>query len=131
MNLSKDTIVWFEIPVSNLQKARNFCQDVMQVTLIEQEMGPSTALIFPVSDTKTGISGHLYQSDTGNKNGGDNGSRSAPGIHFDAPVPLEDTLERLVSAGGEVVSEEIKIPGGRFVYCKDPDGNSISMFNRN
>jgi predicted enzyme related to lactoylglutathione lyase len=122
MSNPKDAIVWFEIPVSNLENARNFYQQVMQVTLIEQEMGPNVSLIFPVDDMKTGVSGHLYQGKPGNDNG--------PSVHFDAPVPLEDTLKRLVSAGGSIVSEEFKIPSGRFVYCKDPDGNSISMFNR-
>ena len=122
MSQTKDAIVWFEIPVSDLEKSRDFYQQVMQVTLIEQEMGPNLSLIFPVEDMKTGVSGHLYQGTPGNDNG--------PTIHFDAPSPLEDTLERLVSAGGSIVSPEVKIPSGRFVYCKDPDGNSISMFNK-
>jgi predicted enzyme related to lactoylglutathione lyase len=123
MKNPKDAIVWFEIPVSDLEKSREFYQQVMQTKLVEQEMGPNLSLIFPVEDMKSGVSGHLYQGNPGNDNG--------PSVHFDAPAPLKDTLDRLVSAGGSIVSEEVKIPGGRFVYCKDPDGNSISMFNRN
>jgi predicted enzyme related to lactoylglutathione lyase len=123
MNLPKDTAVWFEIPVSNLDNAREFYQNVLQVTMIEQDMGPGSVLIFPVEDMQTGVSGHLYQGKPGNDNG--------PTIHLGAPAPLEDSLERVVAAGGEIISEEVKIPGGRFAYCKDPDGNSISLFNRN
>jgi len=123
MNLPKDTAVWFEIPVSNLGNAREFYQNVLQVTMIEQEMGPGSILMFPVKDMETGVSGHLYQGKPGNDNG--------PTIHLGAPAPLEDSLERVVASGGEIISEEVKIPGGRFVYCKDPDGNSISLFNRN
>jgi predicted enzyme related to lactoylglutathione lyase len=123
MNLPKDTAVWFEIPVEDLDTARNFYQEVMQVKLVQQEAGPNTVLIFPVEDMATGVSGHLYQGKPGNDNG--------PTIHLGAPKPLEDAVKRVVSAGGKVVSDEIELPGGRFVYCKDPDGNSISLFSRN
>ncbi|MCP4183217.1 MAG: VOC family protein [Hyphomicrobiales bacterium] len=123
MNLPKDTAVWFEIPVSNLTNAREFYQNVLQVTMIEQEMGSGTVMIFPVEDMQTGVSGNLYEGKPGNNNG--------PTIHLSAPTPLEDTLERVVAAGGEIISEEVIIPGGRFVYCKDHDGNSIGLFNRN
>ena len=122
MSLPKDTAVWFEIPVTNLGNARDFYQNVLQVTLIEQEMGPGSIMMFPVKDMETGVSGHLYQGKPGNDNG--------PTIHLGAPAPLEDSLERVVASGGEIISEEVKIPGGRFVYCKDPDGNSISLFNK-
>lgn len=123
MSLPKDTVVWFEIPVTNLKNAREFYQNVMQVTLMEQNDGPNPILIFPVEDMQTGVSGHLYEGTPGNNNG--------PTIHLGAPSPLEDSLERVVASGGEIVSEEVKIPAGRFVYCKDPDGNSISLFSRN
>ncbi|MCP4081845.1 MAG: VOC family protein [Planctomycetaceae bacterium] len=120
MNLPRNTAVWFEIPVADLDKARDFYQQVMQVNLIPQEAGPNKILIFPVADMETGISGHLYQGKPGNDNG--------PTIHLGAPAPLEDSLKRVVEAGGSVISDEIEIPGGRFVYCKDPDGNSISLY---
>ena len=38
-------------------------------------------------------------------------------------------MDRLVASGGRVVSDIITIDAGRFVYCQDPDGNSISLFN--
>lgn len=122
MKMPKDTIVWFEIPVSNLDNAKKFYESVMQTELVKQEMGGGVSLIFPVEDMKTGVSGHLYEG----KPATDNGTT----IHFDAPVPLEESLERLVKAGGKIISEEVEIPSGKFVYCQDPDGNSISLFNR-
>jgi hypothetical protein len=120
MSLPKDAALWFEIPVTSLDHAREFYQNVLQTTLIEQEMGPGTILMFPVKDMETGVSGHLYQGKPGNDNG--------PTIHLGSPTPLAESLERVVANGGEIVSEEVEIPSGRFVYCKDPDGNSISLF---
>ncbi|MFC6655736.1 hypothetical protein ACFQEX_09535 [Roseibium salinum] len=37
-------------------------------------------------------------------------------------------MERFAKAGGDVISDPIAIPGGRFAYGIDPDGNSIGMF---
>jgi len=123
MTLPKDAAVWFELPVTDLDKSREFYQNVLQVTLIEQEMGPGKVLTFPVADMQSGVSGHLYQGKPGNDNG--------PTIHLGTPSSLEDSLERVVANGGKIVSEEIEIPGGRFIYCKDPDGNSIGLFKGN
>ena len=49
-------------------------------------------------------------------------------IHLAAPTPLEASLERVKSAGGQVVSDIIAIPSGRFAYCLDLDGNSFGLF---
>ncbi len=118
----KDAIVWIEIPVSNLQNAREFYEKVMQTTLMEEKMGDNTTLIFPVKDMATGVSCHLYEGKPAQNNG--------PTLHFHAPAPLEESLKRLEEAGGKIVYEEVKIPHGRFVYCQDLDGNSIGLFNQ-
>ena len=122
MELPKDTAVWFEIPVSNLDNARRFYQDVMQVELIEQDMESGKILMFPVEDMNTGVSGNLYEGNPANDNG--------PTIHLMAPTALDDCIERVIAGGGSKVSEEVKIPAGSFIYCKDPDGNSISLFRK-
>ena len=45
-------------------------------------------------------------------------------------LAVEAALERVKNAGGEVVSDVIWIPAGRFAYCLDPDGNSIGVFSK-
>ncbi len=123
MTPPKNAIAWFEIPVSNLDNAQKFYESVLQTTMIEQKMGPSVMLIFPVEDMATSISGHLYEGKPAIDGSG-------PTIHLTTPAPLEDALERVKSAGGKVISEEVKVPDGRFFYCQDPDGNSLGLFNK-
>jgi hypothetical protein len=121
-NAPKDAVVWFEIPVSDLEKAKSFYGAVLQSELEDQDMGPNMTSIFKPADG-SGVSGHLYVGKPGVRGQGNT-------IHLASPAPLEDALERVKVAGGEVVSGIVGIPSGRFAYCLDPDGNSFGLFTR-
>ena len=113
--------VWMEIPVSDLDKAISFYNEVFQTELDRiTDMGPNHIAMFPTKD-KMGIAGHLYPGKPAAKGTG-------PTVHIACPDSLEETMERFAKAGGEVVSDPIPIPAGRFAYGVDPDGNSIGMF---
>lgn len=118
-----NSVVWFEIPVTDMKRSKAFYDAVLQTELLEDNTGPNPMALFPVSDMKTGTSGHLYP---GKPAAGGAGNT----VHLAAPAPLEDSLERLRTHGGTVVSEIVTIPAGRFAYCQDPDGNSIGLFTR-
>lgn len=113
--------VWFEIPVSDMDRAKGFYAAVLKTRLQDDDTGPNPMALFAVKDMKSGVSGHLYPgrpaaSGTGNT------------IHLAAPSPLEEALDRVTENGGQVVSDVIAMPFGRFAYCVDPDGNSIGLF---
>jgi predicted enzyme related to lactoylglutathione lyase len=114
--------VWFEIPVTDIARAKAFYGAVLQTELKDDNTGPNPMSLFP---TMNGLSvgGHLYPGKPAKGGAGNT-------IHLAAPEPLEDSLERWKKNGGKVVSEIITIPPGRFAYCEDPDGNSIGLFTR-
>jgi predicted enzyme related to lactoylglutathione lyase len=120
----QNSVVWFEIPVTDIKRSKAFYDAVCRTELQEDNTGPNPMAIFPVSDMKAGTSGHLYPGKPAA-----NGSGST--VHLSVPAPLEDSLERLKKAGGKVVSDIVTIPPGRFAYCLDPDGNSIGLFVHN
>ncbi|MCR9085677.1 MAG: VOC family protein [Rhodobacteraceae bacterium] len=118
--MSTNTCVWFEIPVTDLDRARAFYSAVLRRELSRMDDGPNPMVAFTeMSDA--GVSGHLYP-----------GTPAAAGagstIHFAAPDGLDAVAARVREAGGEVVSEPIEIPSGAFFYATDPDGNSIGFF---
>ena len=118
------SVVWFEIPVTDMKRSKAFYDTVFKTELVEDSTGPNVMAMFPVTDMKVGNSGHIYPgkpaaSGTGNT------------VHLLAPEPLEESIERLTKNGGKVVSPIVTIPPGRFAYCLDPDGNSIGLFTRN
>ncbi len=114
--------VWFEIPVKDLEAAKTFYNAVLETELVDQEMGPNKVGIFPNRDPRTGVAGHLYEGQPGEPGKGNT-------VHLAVPAPLETAMDRLTAHGGQVVSDIITIDSGRFVYCLDPDGNSIGLFN--
>lgn len=113
--------VWTEIPVTDLSRAMAFYNAVTDADLVLDETGPNPMATFKPKDEKTGVAGHLYPGVPAAEGQG-------PTIHLAAPGKLEDTLARVAEAGGKVVSTAIEIPAGRFAYIRDPDGNSIGLF---
>ena len=112
-------LAWFEIPVTDLMKAKAFYETVTGMTLTEQQMGPNTTWLFPMDERKIG--GHLYE-------GKPAATGVGPTLHLTIDGTVEEALERVAAAGGTAVSPVIDIPAGRFAYCTDPDGNSLGIF---
>jgi uncharacterized protein len=117
----QNAVVWFEIPVTDMARAKSFYTKVMRASFQDDDTGPNPMAIFSVKDMKNGVSGHLYPGKPASDGAGST-------IHLAAPEPLEDTLKKVGENGGKVVSEIVTIPPGRFAYCLDPDGNSIGLF---
>ncbi len=120
-NPPKDAAVWFEIPVSDMAKAKAFYGAVVKGELIDENDGPNPMAMFPVADLETGVSGHIYPGKPSTDGSGNT-------VHLASPDKLEDALKRVTDNGGQVISPAITIPPGRFAYCLDLDGNSFSMF---
>ena len=114
--------VWAEIPVSDMSRAVEYYESVLQTKLKLSEDGPNPMATFVTADEAGGVSVHLYPGKPAQRGEG-------PTIHLSCPGLLEETLERVKQAGGEVVSDIIAIPPGRFFYSVDLDGNSIGFFS--
>ena len=113
--------VWMEIPVTDMEKSITFYNAVMDAGLEIDNSGPNPMAMFKTKDPNRGVAGQLYP-------GKPSGDGTGPTVHLAAPGKLEDTLERVKAAGGQVISPPIPVPDGRFAYCLDLDGNSIGFF---
>jgi uncharacterized protein len=117
--LPADAAVWFEIPVTDMERARRFYQAVLQNEMEDME-GPNPMARFAARDEES-VAGHIYPGKPAPEGTG-------PTIHLAVAAPLEEAMERVTVNGGKLVSPIISIPAGRFVYCLDPDGNSFGLF---
>ena len=116
---SQATVVWTEIPVTDLDASERFYADVFRWTLKRDETGPNPMSNF--ASDMNGIHGHLYPGKPAAEGQG-------PTLHLAVPDGLEAAMERCTGAGGTVLGPPIEIPPGRFAYATDPDGNSIGLF---
>ena len=117
-NTAQNTVVWAEIPVTDLDAGMAFYSKVFGYTMTAVDGGPNMLANFSNPD-QPGVSGHLYPG-TPSENG--------PTIHLAVPDNLEASIIRCQEAGGKVISPAIPLPVGRFAYAQDPDGNSIGLF---
>ncbi len=113
--------VWAEIPVSDMGRAVQYYETVLQTELKLCKDGPNPMATFVTGD-KSGVAGNLYPGRPAQNGEG-------PTVHLNCPGRLEAALDRVKQAGGQVVSEIISIPTGRFFYSVDLDGNSIGFFS--
>lgn len=115
---TKPTVVWTEIPVTDIDKGIAFYTSVFGFSMQRDDTGPNPMANF--TSDMGGVSGHLYP--------GKPSSGEGPTIHLALPGTLDDGIAKCAAEGGTVLSPAISIPPGRFVYALDPDGNSIGLF---
>lgn len=119
--IPKDFLVWGELPVADLEKAVAFYRTVTQGEITITEDGPNPMAVFQVKDSAAGIALSIYPGTPPERGTG-------PTLHLAAKGKLEEVMQRVRDAGGEVVSDPIPLPAGRFFYAIDLDGNSVGFF---
>ncbi|MET0942587.1 MAG: VOC family protein [Mesorhizobium sp.] len=112
--------VWFEIPVTDMERSKAFYNAVLHNELTNQDGFPNPMAVFKAKNGSS-VTGHIYPGKPAADGRG-------PTIHLVVAAPLEEALERVKQNGGEVISGIETIPAGRFAYCTDPDGNSFGLF---
>ena len=113
-------VAWIEIPVTDMERAKAFYETVLDAPLKDDNTGPNPMAMLPYPGG-VGVSGHIYPG-TPSKNG------QGITVHLAVADELENAMANVKKAGGEVVSDIIKIPPGQFFYAIDTEGNSVGFF---
>ena len=114
--------VWFEIPVSDMPRAVRFYETLFQSDLIRESAGPMEMAIFPRRD-EGGTTGCLARGEIHKP--GDNGTV----VYLNADPQLDQVLERVQAAGGEVLVPRTELPDdiGCFALFRDSEGNRVGL----
>lgn len=113
---------WFEIPVTNMQRAKDFYQTMLGVTLEEHQMEDIEMAWFPMPE-------ETYYGATGSLVKGKNCTPSTDGvlIYFSAP-DLDAAVQRAGENGGSVLQERTSIGEFGFIaIVRDTEGNRIGL----
>lgn len=123
MELVKDAIAWFEIPVSDFARAKNFYQTIFDFEMPEMDMGPVKMGMF-LSDQENGVGGAICYSED-HIPAGANG----PKVYLNGGSDLNTVLNRVSAAGGSVVLPKTEIaPGmGNYAFFTDSEGNVVGL----
>lgn len=117
--MANTTINWFEIPVTNLDRAVGFYTKVMGATLVPMEMPEGKMRAFQNGDTPVGA---LVQNPHNSPSS--NGSM----IYFDAAGDMDAVLTKVGEAGGQVVMPKTSIGAyGHIAQFIDTEGNRIAL----
>ena len=91
--MPKNAVNWFEIPVSDMDRAVAFYEAMLGITMERMTAGTSVA-VFPHDEG--GVGGALSLD-------GREPSSSGSLVYLEVDGPLQDALDRVAGAGGEVV----------------------------
>ncbi|CAA9408010.1 MAG: Glyoxalase/bleomycin resistance protein/dioxygenase [uncultured Propionibacteriaceae bacterium] len=121
-------VVHFEIPVTDLDRAKDFYSSVFEWQLQTMPMpgGDYTVVMTTPVDEQTqmptepgAINGGMMQRDE---------RTPSPVLTIDVDA-IDDALEQVEARGGATVTPRTPIPGmGAFAYFKDPEGNVLGLW---
>lgn len=112
---------WFEIPTTDLERAKAFYEAVLGVELSVQEMGELRMAWFPMIEGGAGASGSLVQAESFVP------SHAGSMVYFSVD-DIEATLDRAASNGGRIVNPKMSIGEYGFVgHFEDCEGNRVGL----
>jgi uncharacterized protein len=113
------TVVWFEIPASDLARATTFYERVLQMKMRPYQGGGETLSVFPY--TEPGIGGALLEKD--------NATGMGSVVYLNADPSLDTVLSRIEPAGGSILVGRTELPPGMGVFAriKDTEGNTVGL----
>ena len=125
-----NVITWFEIPVSDIDRAKAFYETILDIEMVKRNDGTNEAVFFPydpnvVQATSGRVTGVLSKSERN--------SPSANGtlLYINASPDIQKVLDKVERAGGKIVSPKIQINAGFIAVIMDTEGNRIGLHSEN
>jgi predicted enzyme related to lactoylglutathione lyase len=122
MQIQKNALSWFEIPVKNFEKAKKFYQALFDYQMPEMQMGPNRMGIL-LHERDKGVGGAIVS-----------GSGYEPGatgtiVYLSANPNLSEVLDRVAEAGGTIKVPKTNIGDqmGYFAIFTDCEGNRVGL----
>lgn len=125
----KNLINWFEIYVSDMQRATNFYTTVFQCEFkdvpMDNERHPEMEYAFFGADPKeNGAAGALVKMDAVQPGAGST-------LVYFATDEINAELSRVEAAGGKILRPKLQVPVGGFIaLVQDTEGNMIGLSSR-
>ncbi len=126
MDPMRNTISWFEIPVTDFERAKAFYGALFDAELFVMPMAGCMMGFLPMEQGSDGVGGAIVQGE------GYQPSDQGTLVYLNGGANLQGMLDRVDPAGGRVlvgktlITEEI----GYFAIFLDPEGNKVALHSR-
>ena len=123
MTAKENALNWFEISVSDINRAKKFYETIFGIEMQLQEMMGMQMAFFPTEDMNGKVSGSLVQ-----------GPMHKPGVdgaklYLNGNPDLAIAASKIEKAGGKLVMPKTKITDeiGFMAFFIDTEGNNVAL----
>ena len=129
--MARSAIVWFDLPVTDMERARRFYAEVLGAEVPLMEGSDGRVALFPM-DPDGEVGGDLALADEPAQ-----GLTTVPGtqgatVYFDGGPDLQIVLDRVEPAGGKVLQPKAFMGEqiGYFAFFLDCEGIRVGVHSR-
>jgi predicted enzyme related to lactoylglutathione lyase len=121
-----NVLTWFEIPVSDLDRAKTFYETILEIKMEKRVDGKDESVFFPynpnvVQATSGRVTGVLSKTDRNSP------SNHGTLVYINASPSIQAVLDRVERAGGKIVAPKFSIPAGLIAIIIDTEGNKVGL----
>lgn len=121
-------IHWFEIPVSDIQRASAFYEKVLGAAIHIVDMTAQMGSMLGMLENRGGVGGALVQ----NSQYGYTPSKDGALVYLKVKGNLDSALNRVEAGGGQVILPKTPlgedVGGGFTAWIIDSEGNKVALF---
>ncbi len=125
MPKNMNAVGWFEIPVTDLERAIKFYEAVFGIKLSRNEMGPLKMAWFTWTEDAMGAAGSLVKAD------GYTPSHAGTLVYMTVD-DIDKTLAKINATGGKTILPRTAIGEYGFIaHFQDSEGNRVALHSEN
>jgi predicted enzyme related to lactoylglutathione lyase len=121
-----NVLTWFEIPVTDLDRAKKFYETILDIEMVKRADGNDEAVFFPfnpniIQATSGRVTGVLSKTERNSP------SINGTVVYINASPNIQTVLDKVEQAGGKIVATKIQIPAGFIAIIIDSEGNKVGL----
>lgn len=122
MEMMKNSLAWFEIPVVDFERAKAFYSKIFDFEMPSAQVGPNL-MGFLLYDTASGVGGAIVNGE------GYVPSQEGTLVYLSGGADLVSVLDRVDDAGGTVLLGKTQISPhlGNYALFLDTEGNRLAL----
>ncbi|MDP1727558.1 MAG: VOC family protein [Bacteroidota bacterium] len=122
MSAETNAINWFEIPATDIARAKKFYESIFEIKMEEMEMGGMKYAMFPFNPMIGKVAGGLAQSAMHTP------ATTGSIIYLNANPDLQLVLDRVERAGAKITMPKTSIgQNGFMAFFTDSEGNNMAL----